>query len=342
MTALVCPYDSGRLKFPVEGGLRCPICEKSYVIRDGIPRFVQDVDDLRQEQVQKGFAYKWMRDTWGFKPKHIDLMRAFFWTRFGFSSEEDVRRFFEGKRVLHAGIGSGQTEQYYLSHCEEVWGIDISESVDACHRNWDEYYPNLSPRLHLAQADLMAMPFQDGEFDIVVSDGVLHHTPDTFRALAAITTKVRVGGSVLFYVYKKKGPIREFVDDHVREMISDLPPDEAWCILEPLTALAKELSHQQIKMNVPCDVGLLGFESGTYDLQRWLYWNVMKFYWNDALNFDENNHVNFDWYYPKYAWRHEPETVRGWLAQLGLRASRFYVGDSGISVVAVRSRNGHP
>ena len=105
-------------------------------------------------------------------------------------------------------------------------GSDISTSVDAPRVNWSTNYPSLIKRFKVCQADLMALPFEDGSFDIVLSDGVLHHTPNTFKALQAITKKVSIGGYVMFYIYLKKAPIREFVDDFIREKITNLSPDE--------------------------------------------------------------------------------------------------------------------
>lgn len=331
---LHCPHDHKALAAAPGGRLLCPSCSSEYGVVQGIPRFVSKPEDPGQAQVQEGFRFKWTRDAWGFKPEHIRLMRDFFWTRFGFKSDADVANLFKERIVLHAGIGSGQEEQYYLPHCREVWGVDISESVDACRKNWEVNYPDLAPRLRLAQADIMAMPFEDEVFDIVISDGVLHHTPDTFKALAAICAKVKRGGLVIFYVYRKKAPVREFVDDYLRCQVSGLAPEEAWRRLQPLTALARELSRKRIGVEVPQSMPELGLERGEYDLQRWLYWNFMKFYWNEALDFDENNHVNFDWYYPKYAWRHTPDEVREWLRRLEMTIERLHEGESGISVIA--------
>lgn len=336
---LVCVEDGAALTSENET-LRCPACQRTHEVRDGIARFVARAEDAGQAQVQEAFRFKWTRDEWGFKPEHLPPMRAFFRARFGLESDEDVARTFGGRVVLHAGIGSGQTEQYYLEHAAEVWGADISESVFAAQRNWRKHHPELAPRLRLVQADLMRLPFPDASFDVVLSDGVLHHTPDTRRALLAIAAKVKPGGLLIFYVYKRKAPIREFVDDYLRERISSRAPEEAWRSLEPLTALARDLSHAKVEIAVPQAFPLLGLEAGEFDLQRWLYWNVMKFYWNDAFTFDENNHVNYDWYYPTYAWRHSPEEVRGWLAEADLEAESFQVGESGISVVA-RLRRGH-
>ena len=333
LNSLVCPDDGGELETR-SSVLSCRRCGGLFPIDAGIARFIDGIDDERQAQVKQAFGFKWSRDSWGFKDAHRELMLGFFKGRFQFDSESEIERFFAGKTVLSVGIGNGQSEQIFLKYCKSVWGCDISESVDACRRNWQENYPDLVSRLQLAQADVMRMPFAEGSFDIVFSDGVLHHTPNTFEALKAATAKLKSSGKIVFYIYRIKAPIREFVDDYIRERISHMPPQQAFDALKPLTALAHELSSASLDISVPQNIDLLGIKSGSYDLQRWIYWNVMKFYWNDALSEDENNHINFDWYYPKYAHRHTTDEVEKWLAMLHLNAEIINVTESGISVIA--------
>jgi hypothetical protein len=91
-------------------------------------------------------------------------------------------------------------------------------------------------------------------------------------------------------------------------------------------------------VDVPDDVELLGIRAGRHDVQRLVYYTLFKCYWNERLSFDENVHVNFDWYYPRFAWRHDPEQVRGWLAELGLTPVWERVEESGITVRALRPR----
>ena len=57
----------------------------------------------------------------------------------------------------------------------------------------------------------------------------------------------------MFYVYKKKAPVREFVDDHIREQIQDLEPLDAWNKLKPLSKLGKTLGD----LNIEIDKGYL-------------------------------------------------------------------------------------
>lgn len=327
--SLICPDCKSRL-ISSDEVLSCKTCAKNYPLINNIPRFVA-VEKIQNgsQQVMDTFGFKWTRDDWGFKPEHIALMGDFFRDRFGFASTSDIERFFSGRLVLDAGVGNGQNENHFGQYPRAIVGVDISRSVDAAYRHWNMRLP-----IYFVQADIYNLPFENNTFDIVISDGVLHHTPETKKALGIISNMVKTGGYLMFYVYKKKGPIREFVDDEIRKRIVHLSNEEAWKALEPLTLLAKELSRQNINISIPEDISLLEIPKGEYDLQRFLYWHVMKFYWNEALNFDENNHVNFDWYRPLYAHRHTPDEVKEWLEELKFETTHFNSGDSGITVIA--------
>jgi arsenite methyltransferase len=301
----------------------------SFPIVDGIPRFVR-TDDAGQAQTAESFGYKWTRQSdWGFKPEHDEVVWNFWRDVFGWDGPDDLRRLMEGRLVLDAGCGSGAALKQFVRWPTEVVGVDISDAIDACRKNFPA-----AANLTLVQADLMTLPFGDEVFDVVWSNGVLHHTPDTLRSLAAITRHARVDGLVIFYVYVRKAPIREFVDDYLRNILASLPPDEAWQRMEALTEFSRSLSKIDAELVLERDVPELGFKAGRYSLQRFIYYNILKCYWNPGLAFDENVHVNFDWYHPTYAHRHTPEEVKGWLRMLRLELQRIHVSDSGIAVVA--------
>jgi SAM-dependent methyltransferase len=174
-------------------------------------------------------------------------------------------------------------------------------------------------------------------FDLVFSEGVLHHTPDTRRAFRTLVDLLAPGGEIAFYVYRRKAPLREFADDYVRALLQDEPPEEAWRLMEPLTRLGQALAELKSQVEVPEDVAVLGIKAGRHDVQRLVYYCLFKCYWNPRLSFDENVHVNFDWYYPRYAWRHTEEEVRGWLAEAGLRIVHERVEESGITIRGSRA-----
>lgn len=89
------------------------------------------------------------------------------------------------------------------------------------------------------------------------------------------------------------------------------------------------LKSQQIE--VPEDIELLGFQQGRYDLQRFVYYNMFKCFYNESFTFDENVLVNFDWYRPADAHRHTEEEVRRWFIESGLSEIQLFNPESGIS-----------
>jgi SAM-dependent methyltransferase len=186
------------------------------------------------------------------------------------------------------------------------------------------------------QGDVLQLPFKNGSFDLIFSDGVLHHTPSTEQALKALAPLLAAGGEIMFYVYRKKGPIREFSDDYIRNLVAGLPPEQGWAMLEPLTHLGKALAGLHVEVDVPEDIPYLGITAGRYDVQRLIYWHFIKLFWNDAYTFAENQHVNFDWYHPRYAHRQSEEEVRRWCEEANLRITHCHVEESGITVRAIR------
>lgn len=117
-------------------------------------------------------------------------------------------------------------------------------------------------------------------------------------------------------IYAKKAPIREFTDDYVRGKLRTMTPSEAWSEMESITLLGKALSELNVDIEIP-EVKLLGMKAGRHDIQRLLYYTVLKCYWRDTWSFEDNVHVNYDWDHPEYAWRHTPEEVRSWIVDLG-------------------------
>ena len=89
------------------------------------------------------------------------------------------------------------------------------------------------------------------------------------------------------------------------------------------TRLARRCRRCEATVDVPEAVPLLGIAAGAQDVQRLIYWNFAKLYWNDEMSFEENVHVNFDWYRPVYAHRQTPDEVQAWCEEAALEVTRF-------------------
>lgn len=320
----------------VEGSLRTD-GGTEYPVRNGIPRFVLPQDNA-QRQTSEAFRFKWTkRDTYDSEAARHNASRWYI-EKYGFESLDAWAACYSSHRaVLDVGCGSGFSSSLWLRSPSwdgtAMWvGVDISEAVDVARERLSQV-----PNTHFVQADVLALPFPDESFDVVFSEGVLHHTPSTRAALLAASRVLAPGGQFHFYVYRRKGPVREFTDDYIREQISALSDESAWDLMRPLTKLARVLFEAGAKVEIRDAIPLLGMAAGTYDVQRLIYWHFAKLYWNPALSFEENTHVNFDWYRPRYAHRQTREEVDGWCKEAALAIEWFHEQESGFTIKAVKA-----
>lgn len=311
-----------------------------YPICSGIPRFA-GLDDVGQHQTEESFGYKWNRRDSFDSPAMVQNMRTWLVAKYGFDDADAMRRYFAGRnRILDAGCGAALSSSTFVDKAwlkdsaaqkTEWCGVDISTAVDVAQSRLGAI-----DRTHYVQADLLALPFQRGSFDTIFSEGVMHHTPSTRQAMLSTADILANGGEFLFYVYRKKGPIREFTDDYIRDAIAGMAPEEAWESLRSLTALGQSLAELDVEVNVPQDVPLLGIKAGKIDVQRFVYWNVAKMFWSPDLTFEENHHINFDWYHPRYAHRQTAEEVRQWCDEANLAVTYLKEEEAGLTVRAIK------
>jgi SAM-dependent methyltransferase len=318
---------------PLEEGAAAEAGGVSLELANGILRS-SSLLSAAQAQTADTFGFKWSRRDSFESEAMREPIRRWLVERYG-ALESALWWSDHGAAptVLDAGCGAGLAAIELfggLLHEIHYVGMDVSKAVDvAAQRFAERSLPG-----GFLQADLAEPPFADGSIDVVFSEGVLHHTDSTEHALKRLARLLRPGGRFLFYVYRLKGPIREFTDDYVRELLQEMEPEEAWAKLMPLTRLGKALGDLRVEVDVPEDVELLGIPAGRIDVQRLFYWYVCKAYHRDDLDLEELNHINFDWYAPRNAHRQSAEQVRAWCAEAGLEIERENLQEAGITIVA--------
>jgi SAM-dependent methyltransferase len=298
----------------------------------GIPNFVSRLANNRtKRQVQNAFSYKWAKTNFGQDDAAFDKNIKKMVFEFMGLSEDDLS-LFDNKIVLDVGIGSGSSARVWAKRAREFHGIDFSRAV---YRAGNALKTTVANPI-LAQADLHYLPYRNESFDVIVSNGVLHHTPSTKIAIGRVAKKLKHKGQLLFYVYKRKAPLREYADDFIRSQVSDLDPETAWERMKEITDFARSLHKQSIKVRVP-ELHLLGIKKGEYDLQRFIYQFFFKCFWNDGFGYEDSNSTNFDWYYPKYAWRQTEAEIRSWCKEFKLKVNYIKENESGYSCLVTRT-----
>jgi ubiquinone/menaquinone biosynthesis C-methylase UbiE len=114
-----------------------------------------------------------------------------------FAKFEDAR----GKDVLEIGIGMGADHlELAKAGPKSLTGVDLTErAVELTTERLT--LEGLTPNVRVADAE--NLPFPDGSFDVVYSYGVLHHSPNTARAIDEVHRVLRAGGVARVMIYHR-------------------------------------------------------------------------------------------------------------------------------------------
>ncbi|MBM4389259.1 MAG: class I SAM-dependent methyltransferase, partial [Deltaproteobacteria bacterium] len=101
----------------------------------------------------------------------------------------------DAAKILEAGCGTGLIMERVKGLGAEVAGVDISEGMLSVAKK---------KGLNCLKADLSALPFGDGSFDLVYSFKVLPHVENIKAALDELFRVVKNGGSLVLEFYNRR------------------------------------------------------------------------------------------------------------------------------------------
>ena len=105
-----------------------------------------------------------------------------------------------GLKVLEIGCGMGTDGAQFAQAGADYTGIDLTQAaIDLARKRFE--LSGLEGEFRVADAE--NLDFADDSFDRVYSHGVLHHTPDTLRAIAEIHRVLRPGGQAVVMLYHR-------------------------------------------------------------------------------------------------------------------------------------------
>lgn len=105
-----------------------------------------------------------------------------------------INDFITDQRALEVGCGTGLIMERVRPRAQRVVGVDISPGMLRLA---------MDRGLEVVQGDATALPFDDGEFDLVYSFKVLAHVQDIDQALREMVRVTRSGGHLVLEFYNR-------------------------------------------------------------------------------------------------------------------------------------------
>lgn len=105
-----------------------------------------------------------------------------------------------GLRVLEIGCGLGTDGAQFARAGADYTGVDLTDAAVGLAQKRFEMF-NLPGTFRTADAE--HLDFADDSFDLVYSHGVLHHTPDTARAVSEVHRVLKPGGRAVVMLYHR-------------------------------------------------------------------------------------------------------------------------------------------
>jgi SAM-dependent methyltransferase len=176
--------------FPVQSGIPCLFAPNEW------PAGVQDVTDIVKEFYEKTpFPNYDGLDT------RDSLRRKARLGIFGRLLDEQIAH---DAKILEVGCGTGQMTNFLaMGWGRTAVGADLCMNSLRLAKDFRDRFSINSARF--VQVNLFRPPFKPGSFDIVLSNGVLHHTSDCAAAFRSIAPLVRPGGYIIVGLYNWLG-----------------------------------------------------------------------------------------------------------------------------------------
>ena len=109
----------------------------------------------------------------------------------------------KGKKVLEIGPGAGGHSVLFAKYGAIMSSADITFSRARATQAKFDLMEDMADGCLAMQSDAENLPFADATFDIVYSNGVLHHTPDTEQAINEVYRVLKPGGQAVIMLYCK-------------------------------------------------------------------------------------------------------------------------------------------
>lgn len=204
---LICPVcRSGDLS-ESDATLTCGACKAVYPVFGGIPSMLRPDSAVAAREMDRMDFWDqgWVKRSAALKSIDRDgalRVRAEYETemqREGYPSTREVTGENAKDKILcNIGCGGGYEGLLFAGYGCQYIGVDFSANAVRITRDLTK---TAGYEISAYQAEAERLPLQDGTIDIVYTNGVLHHTPNTRQAVEEIKRVLKDGGEAFIGLY---------------------------------------------------------------------------------------------------------------------------------------------
>ncbi len=182
----------------IDGGFVCTSTQENFPDIDGVPSFLSFCGNTSEKTTQnvKNFYEKHPLPNYEGQETFGDLIKKVRANAFAKSLQDGIGC---NKLILECGCGTGQLSHFLQLNNNHVLGVDIS--ISSLKLALQHKEQNGIARSSFAQMNIFSLAVKDNAFDVVISQGVLHHTHDARVAFAQLVPKVKPGGYIIIGLY---------------------------------------------------------------------------------------------------------------------------------------------
>jgi 2-polyprenyl-3-methyl-5-hydroxy-6-metoxy-1,4-benzoquinol methylase len=206
--ALISPVSGEELLFTADGRLATADARESYEIDNGVLRLFIDESGMDSSSSVTTTVQAFYEETPFPNYNEFDSLDGFLKRAVeGLFANLLSRQIPIGAKVLEIGCGTGQLSNYLAAACmAHVYASDMTLASLRLGQAFAAKHD--IPGITFLQMNLFRPAIRPRSMDIVIANGVLHHTADTRRAFLSIAPLVKPGGHIIIGLYNKIGRLR--------------------------------------------------------------------------------------------------------------------------------------
>lgn len=216
----ICPECRNNIKIESRN-IKCVSCNRFYEVENGIPNFfiLKSCNNVLKNDITEKIKNFYEKTPFPNYEDFEDVSTLIQKAKKSFFADLLDQQIPFNSRVLEVGCGTGQLSNFLGISNRVIFGTDMCLNSLKLGQNFKT--KNNLKRVGFYQMNLFKPIFKEESFDIVICNGVLHHTSNPLLGFKTIAQLVKKDGYIIIGLYNKYGRFFNDVRSFIFKMSND-------------------------------------------------------------------------------------------------------------------------